>query len=482
MDRKIAKNYIYNAAYQILVIITPLVTAPYISRVLHTDGVGLYSYTSTIATVFALFAGLGFSAYGQREIAYNHGDKHKQSIIFFEIVIFRAFLTIFVTIAYLVFSLEKTRYTLYLLPQVLTVLAIMFEMSFYFQGVENFKIIVARNAVVRLVTVICTFVFVKTENDIGIYIALHAISPFVCNLIYCLVIRNYIEKIKLCELHPFRHFKGSIEFFLPMIAVQVYSYLDKIMLGSYMETTIENGYYEQARKMTQIIVSVIVALNTVMMSRISTLYANDKKDKIVDHYSQTFSIIIMMTLPICAGLLLVSDNFVVWFFGSDFQKVSLLMKLSSPLIIFMCIGNFVGVQFLGPTGLQNRMTISYVIAALVNIGLNAMLIPRWASIGAMIASIIAELISCTIQMYFLMNSEFRFNLLKGMWKYILSTVVMSGFVILAHCLFHYQMIIATLCDTIIGIIVYGGCLTLAKERNVFELFTYIKKKKRKDVV
>ena len=476
MDRKIAKNYLYNIAYQILVIITPLITAPYISRVLHTDGVGLYSYTNTIATVFSLFAALGFSAYGQREIAYNQGDRHKQSIIFFEIVLFRAVLTLVVTSIFVIFSLFKPKYTIYLLPQALTVFSIMFDMAFYFQGIENFRIIVVRNAVIRFITVICTFVFVRTESDIGIYIALHAISPFICNIIYCFVIRKYIDRIAFADLHPTRHLRGSIEFFLPIIAVQTYSYLDKIMLGSYMETTVENGYYEQARKMTQIIVTAIIALNTVMMSRISSLYVKDKKEKIVEHYSQTFSIILMLTIPICAGLMLVSDNFVTWFFGEDFQKVAILMKLSCPIILFMCVGNFAGIQFLGPTGLQNKMTIAYIIAAVINVLLNVLMIPRWASIGAMIASIVAEAVSCIIQMFLLLKSEYRFNIFKGIWKYIAGTAVMILMMLIVHNIFRYQGIVATVCDVLIGVITYALCLIVFRERNVRELLTYLKNK------
>ncbi len=215
MDLKIAKNYLYNIAYQILVIITPLITAPYISRVLHTDGVGLYSYTSTIAAAFALFSGLGFSAYGQREIAYNQDNKHKRSLIFFEIVILRAILTIVVSAIYVYFCMTSTQYTVYLLPQILIVLAPMLDMSFYFQGIENFKIVVIRNVIIRILTVVSVFAFVRTSQDVVVYISIHAISMFICNLIYCGVISNYIEKVKLQEINILRHFRGAIEFCLP---------------------------------------------------------------------------------------------------------------------------------------------------------------------------------------------------------------------------------------------------------------------------
>lgn len=466
MNKRIAKNYIYNTLYQILAIIAPLITAPYISRVLHTDGVGLYSFTYTITTVFALFAGLGFASYGQREIAYHQEDKHKRSVIFYEIMVFRAVLTVIVSILFVTFSLIYQKYTHYLLPQVLIILASIFEMSWYFQGLENFRIIVTRNALVKLATIICTFVFVRTEADIDKYILLHSLSPLLSNIIYCAVIRRYIEKIPFSQLHPIRHIKGSTEFFLPLVAVQIYSYLDKLMLGFYMSTTVENGYYEQARKITQIIVTLIISLNTVMMSRISNLYANDQKEQIKKYYAKTFSIILMMLLPICTGLILVSDNFVIWFFGADFQKVGTLLKACSLLIALMCIGNFVGVQFLSPTGLQNKMTMAYAIAAGSNVVMNMVLIPRLYSMGALIASIIAEAVSCFIQVWLLIRSEYRFPVPRSIWKYMISTIAMACLIMVEKNIIQLTGILSTLVDVIFGGIIYIVILVILREENI----------------
>lgn len=478
MDKKIVSNYIYNIAYQLLLIIAPLITAPYISRVLHSEGVGLYSYTETIASAFALFAGLGFNTYGQREVAYYQDDRQMRSMVFYEICGFRSILTACVVVAYVVFCFFYREYTAFLLPQIFIIIAVMFDVSWYFQGMENFKITVLRNIVVKIATIILTFAFVKNEDDTIIYILIHSISILASNLFYCFIITRYIEKVRIVDLHPSRHIKGTIEFFIPLIAVKIYSYLDKIMLGYYMVGTSENGFYEQARKITALIVAMIVALNTVMMSRISNLYANEKKDEILQFYQQTFDVILLLVSPICVGLLLASDNFAIWFFGSDFYKVGTLLKLSSLLILFMCIGNFVGVQFLGPTGLQNKMTVAYITAAVINVILNMVLIPLLFSIGAMIASIIAEAISCGIQIYYLKISEYNFKLLKNAWKYILSSGIMASGIMLLHASVDLNGAISTISDAVLGIIIYCICLVAVKESNINIIISLIIKSKK----
>ncbi len=468
MDKKIAKNYAYNVAYQLLVIVAPLITAPYVSRVLHSDGIGVYSYTQTIATAFALVAGLGFSIYGQREVAYCQDDIEKRSTVFFEIVIYRTVMTAVVTAAYVIFSLAYKKYSVYLLPQTIMVLAVMFDVSWYFQGMENFRITVLRNVIVKLATIVLTFLLVKTERDLGIYIVIHSVSVFVSNLFYFFIIPRYVVKVALSQLHPLRHTRGTIEFFIPMIAVQIYSYLDKIMLGWYMSGMSESGYYEQARKITSMIVAVIIALNSVMMSRVSSLYAKNKKEDIIRYYARTFNIILMLLLPICTGLVLVSDNFVSWFFGADFQKAALLLKISALLIAFMCIGNFVGVQFLTPTGKQNQMTRAYILAASVNVALNAMLIPRLYSVGAMVASVIAEMISSLLQLWLLLRSSYRFNMIRTAWKYVLAAGVMAAFILCGHQIVHLSGIAATFVDVAVGGAVYIVSLYFAREENVLE--------------
>ena len=453
-------------AYQFLIIIAPLITAPYVSRVLHSDGVGLYSITETYATAFALFAALGFNTYGQREIAYCQDDIRARSKVYYEIFTFRSMVTLAVMVAYLGFSLIYTKYTPYLLPQAMVVLAVMFDVSWYFHGVENFRITVLRNVIVKVLTIALTFMLVKTEKDIGLYIVIHSASVLVSNLFYFVIMPRYVVKVPRSEWNLIRHMRGAIEFFIPLIAVKIYSYLDKIMLEWYMTGTAENGYYEQARKITTLIVALIISLNSVMMSRVSSLYAKDRKEDIIRYYAQTFNIILLLVFPICVGLLLVSDNFVVWFFGADFEKVAVLLKYCSLLIAFMCVGNFVGVQFLGPTGRQNKMTMAYIVAAVSNVALNALLIPQFNSVGAIIASVIAEFISCVMQVWLLIRSSYRFNMFKSVWIYALGSGTMAVAILVIHWLHPMAGIVSTVADIGLGAATYIAVLYALQEENV----------------
>ena len=474
MDKKIAKNFIYSAAYQVLMAILPLITAPYVARVLRPEGNGIYSYTSSIATVFALFAALGFSAYGQREVAYRQDDIEARSTVFYEIVFFRITTTLIATVAFIVFSLVYREYTSYLLPQVISVIAVMFDISWYYQGLENFKITVTRNFVIKALSVACIFLLVKRPEHLGRYIAIMSLSVFLSNVIYMFHIKRNIVYVPWNTLHPLKHLKGTVEFFIPLIAVQIYSHLDRIMLGYLTPTAVEGGYYEQARKITTIVVGLIISINNVMMPRISKLYAQDDREQIIGFYRRTFKLLLLMLMPICAGLVLIADNFVLWFFGTEYAGVTPLVKLSAPLVVLMCIGNFVGIQYLSPTGQQNKMTRAYVIAAISNIALNAIMIPGRGAIGAMVASVIAELISCGMQLYLLMNSEYRFSLLLGVWKYIAASMVMIGSIMLLHKLLSLTGILSTCIDVISGALVYTAMLLSVREENVTMLWRKMK--------
>ena len=466
MDSRIVKNYFYSAAYRVLIVILPLITTPYVSRVLKPEGIGIFSYTSSITAVFTLAAALGFASYGQREIAYNQDDLHGRSVVFFEIGIFRAVTTLLATAAYIVFCFYYREYTLYLLPQVLSVISVMFDVSWYFQGMENFRITVIRNVIVRLVSIVCIFLFVKKQTDLILYIFIISASNLISNLIYFLNLKKYVGRVRLSELHPLRHAKGSIEFFIPLIAVEIYSHLDRIMLGYMTAATVESGYYEQARKITGLVVGLIISINSVMMPRIANLYMKKEKERIVAFYRKTFKTVLLIMIPACVGLFLVSDNFVLWFFGAEYAKVAVLLKLAALLIVFICIGNFAGVQYLMPTGQQNRMTAAYVIAAVSNIALNALLIPRLASVGAMTASIAAEFISCGLQMLWLMRSEYRFNACEQLWKYLIATVGMAVSVLLLHAVLHLSGILGTCADVALGGFIYLALLILMREETV----------------
>ena len=238
------------------------------------ENVGIYGYTLSIVTYFVLFGALGISMYAQREIAYVQSDIKERSKIFFEIIIFR-FITMFVSILlYYIFFVNGNNYQHYYFILIMELVSTCFDISWFFQGLEEFKKTVIRNIIVKLISFICILVFVKTKNDLSIYILIYVLSNFIGNISLWIYLPKYIEKIKINELNIFKHLKPTLWLFIPQIAMQIYTVLDKTMIGTIIEDKSEVGYYEQAQKIVKLCLTLVTSLGIVMVPRMANTFAS----------------------------------------------------------------------------------------------------------------------------------------------------------------------------------------------------------------
>ena len=168
MDSKIKKNYILNSVNQVLLLIVPLITTPYLSRILEPDGIGIYSFKNSITAYFVLFANLGTSYYGQRAISYCQDDINRRSIAFWETTIIKAFSSLFSLIAYYVMAYQSDSSLLYYIMS-LNLISCLFDISWLYQGIEDFKSVATRNLLFKLLNVACIFLFVKEKSDLNVY-------------------------------------------------------------------------------------------------------------------------------------------------------------------------------------------------------------------------------------------------------------------------------------------------------------------------
>lgn len=425
--KSLTVNYVYNLTYQILVIAIPLITTPYLSRVLGAENIGIYSYTLSITTYFILLGTLGIAMYGQREIAYLQNNIDKRSNAFFEILIMR-FITssISLLLFYFCFCI-KGQYQIYYKIFILEIFANIIDISWFFQGLEEFKKTVFRNTLVKLISIFCIFLFVKSKNDLGIYIFIYVLSNFIGNLSLWIYLPKYVSKINLKRLNICRHIKPTLGLFIPQIAVQVYTILDKTMIGLMISDKAEVGFYEQAQKIIKLLLTLATSLGTIMIPRMANTYAKKDFTKLKKYMLNSFSFIMMLAFPLMFGIMSISYKFVPIFYGSGFEKVTLLIYILSPIIIIIGLNNIIGAQYLVPTNQQKKYTISVVCGAGVNFFLNLLLIPHFKSIGASFATVIAELTVTCIQFYFI-KQEIKFKqILKLSYKYFISAVVMFLF-------------------------------------------------------
>ena len=468
-DKSIKKNYIFNLIYQMLLIVAPLITTPYVSRIFGPEGTGLYSYTNSIVTYFTLVAVLGTATFGNRKIGYVQNDPEARSRAFWELYIFRLIVSGVTLAVYLVlFTVIFSQDTLIYLILSLNIVNIALDVSWFLQGMEEFGKTVSINIILKTVSTALIFVLVKTPGDLPIYILLLVSCIVLGNAILWVYMPKHLKKVR--GIRPFRDIKGIIQLFIPTVAVQVYTVLDKSMIGWFTEGNAENGYYEQAEKIVKVALTLITSLGTVMIPRISRKFAEGDIGSIKYYIYKSYRFLWMLGVPLALGIVVVSSIFVPVYFGDGYEKCIILLQLFSLLVFFIGSGHVTGLQFLVPTSQQNVFTLSVVFGAVANLILNLFLIPRFYSVGACVSSVIAELIVCSTQLIYVHKTK-QLELkpvFSSCPKYIISGGVMCGVLILIKSFMPISWwALAVLIGS--GVAIYFLCLLVLKDKFFIEL-------------
>ena len=396
-NNELTYNLIYNICYQILSLIVPLITAPYISRTLGKAGVGEYSYTYSIAHYFVLFIMLGVLNYGNREIARVKDDKKLLDNKFSGIYSVQLILGIAILFVYLFYVIcIEVDYKAVALAQILYIISGILDISWFYFGIEKFKVTAGVSAINKIVTAILIFLFLKNENDVFIYTLILAGGVLLNNICYWLLLKKYISKIKI-TIDGFKsHLRPLIILFIPVIAISIYKYMDKIMLGVMVNTS-EVGIYESAEKFVNLPLCLITAIGTVMLPRISKLKEQTVEGMVKRYNAISMSLIMFLSFGIVSGLAGITTIFIPWFYGKEFANSSNVLIILLPSILFVSWANIIRTQCLLPNKRDKDYCISVIGGALVNFTINFILIPYLGAIGAAIGTTLAEFIVCIIQ-------------------------------------------------------------------------------------
>ena len=473
--QSVGKNYFFNILNEIVSLLIPLITTPYICSTLGAAGTGAYSVAINNVTYFAVFATLGTTVYGRREIAYKQNNKYERSVVFYELMLFR-FITIVIAIcAYLVYVMFFS-YGILELVMILQLISVYTDITWFYQGMEQFGKLAIRNISIKLLGVIYIFTFVKTKEDVVSYAIGFLAFSLAANVVMLIGTKNYLCSVPVKILRPFRHIKSAIALFIPTIATQLYQALDKSMIGAYTETDVENGYYEQAQKLIRICWTFVTTFAVVMSPRIALAYAEKRKEDLRLYVRRAYQFVWFLSIPIVFGLCAVTDNLVPWFFGAEFEKVKILLYIFSLIVLPMGL-NAIGGQYLVATKQQRVFNISVVSGTVFNFILNIFLISNFYSIGAAIASVCAEYLILFIQIIYILKSH-SFDVLDvftGFVKYLSSGLIMFA-IVKTISLFFNSKAPQTLLLVIIGGITYIGILTLLKDDMIHESIEIVKKK------
>ncbi|KRL26179.1 polysaccharide biosynthesis protein [Limosilactobacillus frumenti DSM 13145] len=450
---KVIKNYLYNAGYQILNMLLPLITVPYIARVLGAHNVGINEYTNSWVTFFYLMGQMGITLYGNREIAYHRDDIFQRSKTFWEIESLQVLTISLSLIAYLTaVLLFSTTFKYYFLMQGLWIIATGVDVSWYFMGLENFKVTVVRNALVKLASVVLIFTFVKSTADLSIYILILGGSQLIGNLTLWPYLRGNITWVPIHQWRPFKHFYPSLLLFIPTITTQVYLVLNRIMLG-HMATQADLGNFGQSDKIVKFVLAIVTATGTVMLPHVANQFAKGDVKGVRNSLYASFDFVSSISIPMMFGLMAISHQFAPWFLGSGFQMSGDIMFIESPVIVFIAWSNVTGTQYLMPVNRVKEFTTSVTIGAVSNIVFNIFLISAWGANGAALATVGSEFLVTAAQMVMIRKTISRRKMFRETWKYLVAGMIM--FLVVYRINETIQMTISNLIlEVAVGVFMY----------------------------
>jgi O-antigen/teichoic acid export membrane protein len=469
----VSKNYLYNLTYQILGLVTPLITTPYVSRTLNANLIGDYNFTNSITQYFILFAAIGVSLYAQREVAYARDNIKKRSIIFYEIQIFKLITFSISGILYIFTMCRNEHYGLLYQIQLLYIFGAFIDISWLFQGLELFKFTVIRNIIIKVLGIILIFLCVKDTNDLDLYILILCATNVLGNLTLWPYLPKYLQRVEWSKLNPLSHLKPTIALFIPQLASQIYMVFDWTMLGL-LSNTSEVGYYTQAEKIVKMSLTVLTSLGTVLMPRVASNLVSKNYKEVERNFNSSITSVIELAIPMTVGMAFISPSFIPWFLGNGYDRAIGVMEILSPLAIIMGIAGITGPAFLIPLNLVKEYTISVLSGAFINVFLNLILIKTYGAYGTAIATICAEAVVTLIQIIAVRKFISIGTLFTSLIKYAMLTLPMLTFLLITSNIgFFSGFLLIIRC--ILSILIYLVTLLIAKDKLAITIIGRLKK-------
>lgn len=482
----VIKNYLYSLSYQLLLLIVPLITMPYLARTLGIENQGTFSILYAVSSCFVMFGCVGLNLYGQREIAYCKNDIQKRNRVFWEIEILRIFTLVISLVVYFGFVWFNTNVIgivnvynpLYFALFAVEIPSAMLDISWYYQGIENFRLQAVRNFAVKLAGLALILIFIKDTGDLWLYIVIYTGMNLIGNLSLWITKLSNDGFAAVDFSHSKEHLKRSLLMFLPQIATTVYAQLDRVMIGGLVnDGNLQAGVYDNAEKIVKIALTVVTSIALVMLSRIATTYVKNDFEKAKDYIHSSFSLYMCLGMPIMFGIAAISGVFVDRFFTDipNAQLITPVIVLLCPIILFIGGSSVFGTQYLIPTNRIKPYTVSVFTGMIVNIIFNLMLIPRFGAAGAAIGTVVAEFAVLAVQM-FVLRKQFSPMMYLHCWRNFLAAAVMYVCVVWTGKLIGSSTMLSLIVQISVGTVVYFCLLLLLRDRFVLKYASIIKNK------
>ena len=477
MAQSVKVNYILNLINTGTQMLFPLITFPYVCRVIEADGIGQINFFQSIISYISLFTCLGIPMYAIREIARDRSDVVQMNRTAMEILLLHSMLTLvgYAIVAILCLTVPQIQVNIPLfLILSLTIFFTAIGCEWFYQGIEDFKYITIRGLIIKTVSVVLLFIFVKSKTDLLYYGCYTVFGVLGGNIFNFFRLRKYIhrENIIFSELHIKRHIKPVLKVFSFSVVTSIYLQLNTVLLG-FLKNALAVGYFAAATKVMQMLLTMSACLGSVMMPRASHLIAENKKDEFNRLIQKSYDFTLAIALPMTIGLIFCAPSLITALCGVKFEHSILPSQIIAPIILLVAISNVFGIQVLFPKGKINIVTFCCCIGAVADLILNLCLIPFFSYIGTSIAYLGAE-VATTVSMYFIGRKYIPIIYFKkSHLTYVLGCIVMA-FALYGLSLLQLPTLTILLLQGCCGVLAYFIILCICKDEMLVQILSKIK--------
>lgn len=466
MISSIKLNYVYSLLNKALIAFSHFIYIPYIARVLGPEKIGIQSYTYSVVFVFVVLATFGIFTLGQREIARCRDDRKEYSKVFWNIYLSSVTIIASFLIIWFLFITLVDGYKIFYIILTISLLATFFDITWFYIGFEQFKKILIRNAVIKLITLSFIFTFIKSENDLYLYVLIISVSELVGNLSLWYKFKGSIDRLNLSEITPKKYIKLSLNYYIPSICLSIYIIVDKVMIGLMTDSKINSGLYEQTANVILLVETLVATLSSVLYPRLSYLFSIGDFLKIKEKIKASLDYFSLMIFPSVIGISLVGDDFVLIFLGEKFIDVVNLIYLMCPIVFLVCLSNLICLIYTTPSGKISLTNKIVPLGIFINIVGNYFLIPKLGINGAIISSILAEFIVASLYLWVSKDYIKLAEIIRLSFKRIFAVTVMFLAIFLFKELFEegaFRLIISI----VLGALTYLLTLLMLKDKLCF---------------
>lgn len=476
----VKSNIILNGINTVTSILFPVITFPYAARILLPEGIGIVNFLSAIVSYIVLITSVGIPLYAVKEIAKVREDKSLRDKTAIEIIALSILLCFAGYLLALILSLyvpeiKENIHLFWILS--LSILFNSIGVNWFYQGIEDFKYITIRALIIRVISAICLFLFVKTTSDILIYGLITVGSTVGNGAINFLHLHSHLslKNISYRYLNISKHIKPALQVFLLNLIISLYVQLNPIMLG-FISGNESVGYFTAGTKISHVGLTLITSIGTVLLPRCSHLIETCDEIGFASVIRKSLSLTLLLSWPMMVGLMVLAKPIVILFSGEEFIPAISVLYWNAPVIIIISLTNLMGIQILYPKGKVSLVITSVAIGAISNTLFNFLLIPSYGALGATISTLVAELLVLISQIWF-GRKYFPFNVKSAIFtKYAIGALVMGGFVYLSQTLVT-SSIFKIIVGLIIGFTAYMIFLVLIKDKMLKEATALIFKKR-----